>query len=594
MRGKKMDVVVIRQILQRLREKESLHSINRTMHTHRRTLREVQEVAKEHKWLDPSMPMPNDMELLKALDRENTFHEHILDTYRTKIAEWHEKDISAVVIQRLLRECDVDVDVQAIRRFIRRCIPRQVDPVMVRSAEPGKDADVDFGDLGVFLDDNGCARKVFLFSLRLRYSRKAYRELIMDQQSKAFTEGHVRAFEFFGGVPENMHPDNTKCAVIKSSLENEFLNRVYQSCAEHYQCIISPCKPYTPQHKGGVEKDVSYVKHNFIAYFRAQQLERGVKVPRISDLKEAFEKWKREVDDTHKIQGMDKTPIELFEEERFFLKPLPAVRWEHITLARCTVRSDWRVMWNAAFYSVPHGLIGKEVDLSATSTIVKIFHDSLEVAMHEKATKKWQYLRNAEHAPPYKEDVLQWSKEGLLDLSREIGPHVYQYVEKLFSSTVSDKRCAVRSLLRLAEKYSREDLEKACKRGCCFQLSTYYEIKSILEKGLHLKEVGENTKLIQESLRNRNRSYKYARDSKEYVSKTKSWDEQWEEKYPYSKYGQGGHSAYDNLMRDNLMDELIAEERAAQAAGREGPLGGHIPEITEAWKLWNKMGACFS
>ena len=179
---------------------------------------------------------------------------------------------------------------------------------MVRSTIPGEDADVDFGDLGTFEDDDGECKKVYLISIRLRHSRKAYRSLVLNQTNNTFNEAHIHAFEFFGGIMHKIHPNCTKCAVIRASIENDGLNKSYQSLAEYYNFLISPCRPYTPEHKGGVKKDMNYVKRSFVAYFRAKQKELGVKTPKIRDLQEAFERWQREVDDVHIIQGIEKSP----------------------------------------------------------------------------------------------------------------------------------------------------------------------------------------------------------------------------------------------------------------------------------------------
>ena len=42
--------------------------------------------------------------------------------------------------------------------------------------------------------------------------------------------------------------------------------------------------PSTPEHKGGVESDVKYVKRNFLPYFLAKQKEMGIEIPKIRDL----------------------------------------------------------------------------------------------------------------------------------------------------------------------------------------------------------------------------------------------------------------------------------------------------------------------
>lgn len=368
MKGKKVDMINLRQVLQRLRAKQSIRSTASEMDLHRRIVRKMHSLAIEQDWLNSDDPMPTDEELMKAwAGSEEDDQEHILDAYKEKIQEWNGAKCTAVVIQRLLKDAasvPVYVDIQVIRRYLRKHQSKEAVSVMVRDTVPGQDADVDFGDIGVFEDETGAHKKAYLFSLKLRYSRKAYREIVTDQTSITFNKAHVHALEFFDGVVRIIHPDCTKCAVIKASIENDKLNKSYQSLAEHSNFMISPCRPYTPKHKGGVEKDMDYVKRNCISYFRAQQRELGITTPKIKDLKIALEKWQREVDDVHKIYGIDKTPKELFEEEKTYLQDLPKERWDVHIWAQCRVRNDWRILWDNGFYAVPYKLIGEQAMVS--------------------------------------------------------------------------------------------------------------------------------------------------------------------------------------------------------------------------------------
>lgn len=229
MKGIEVSMTNLRQLLQRLRLKQSIRGIHSEMGTHRTIIRKIYDIAVQKEWLNPDTAMPSDEEINDVWSGDKVKkEEHILDSHREKIKEWHEADNTTVVIQRLLAEMlEVRVDVQVIRRYIHKYFPKEIKAVMVRSTTPGKDADVDFGDLGVFEDDDGNHRKVYLISIRLRHSRKAYRELILDQASFTFNQVHVHAFEFFKGVISYMHPDCTKCAVIRASIENDGLNKSY-------------------------------------------------------------------------------------------------------------------------------------------------------------------------------------------------------------------------------------------------------------------------------------------------------------------------------------------------------------------------------
>ena len=288
----------IRGIVHRLRMGQSIRNIHKELGVHRSIIRELHRLAITHLWLNPEELMPSEDELAAVWNTQKQNIIHPLDIHREQLEQWHKEGLSAVVIHRLLKD-KCACDVQAIRRYRNKHFPKPIEPVMVRSTAAGRDLDLDFGDLGIFLDDDRKQKKVWLFSLRLRHSRKAHREVVLDQKISTFLMGHVHAFERFNGVPMNCMPDNLKAAVIRSTVDNDMINRSYQELAEHYGFIISPCLPRTPQHKGGVEGDVKYVKNNFLPYFMAKQKEMGIAIPTISDLKEALELWDKEVADIH-------------------------------------------------------------------------------------------------------------------------------------------------------------------------------------------------------------------------------------------------------------------------------------------------------
>ena len=205
---------------------------------------------------------------------------------------------------------------------------------------------------------------------------------------------HINAFEWFGGVPKNVILDNCKAAITKSTTDNDMIRRSYQDLAEHYGFIISPCAPRTPEHKGGVEGDVKYIKSNFLAYFLARQKEKNIVIPMLRELITALICWGEEVADRRIVHGVGRSPSEIFKtEEKESLRALPKDRWEVASWSQCTVRRDWRIMFDSSYYSVPYELIGQLVQVCATRSLVRIFYRHKEVAYHERSKIKWDYKR---------------------------------------------------------------------------------------------------------------------------------------------------------------------------------------------------------
>ncbi len=565
MKGKMKNMSDIRNIIHRLRMGHSKRLIHRELGIHRSIVREWYDLSVTHQWLNSESPMPSNEEIAMVCEKKSASQSHPIDAYKEQIGLWNKEGLSSIVIQRLLKDTYAYVcDVQVVRRYRNKHFPTPVEPVMVRSTVPGRDLDLDFGDLGKFLDNEGNEKKVWLFSLRLRHSRRAYRKIVLDQTLPTFLMGHIHAFEYFKGVTEKTILDNLKAGVIRSTIDNDMINRSYQELAEHYGFVISPCLPRTPQHKGGVEGDVKYVKNNFLPYFLASEKGMGVEIPKIRDLIESLEKWDKEVADVRLIHGIGRSPLEIFKtEEEKALRPLPKSRYEPTLWRQCIVRREWRIMIDCAYYSVPYQLIDQTVEVCITSSQVRIFHENKEVALHELATKKWDYKRKAEHAPPFHEAVLQCSREGLLGLAKDIGSFTYQVAEAILSNPSVDKLKPVRYLLKLANKYSRDRLENACQRAFNCKLFSYNNVKNILENNLDSKPMGspDTAKVIQIP------SFRFQRNSEDYKTfgcggrdLPETFEEKLERKRPFSKHGNAMLSPMDMIQADQAKDEELKSQ----------------------------------
>jgi hypothetical protein len=562
-KGKEKSMAEIRNIIQRFREGQSNRRIHKDLNTHRTIIQELRALAIAHQWLHPELPMPSDEAIAIARAKnKDAVPQHVLDPYKKQIEQWHNQGHSSIVIQKLLSDKKCFCDVQVIRRYRRKHFPKSIEPVMVRSTISGRDLELDFGELGRFLDDHGVMKRVWLFSLRLRHSRKAYREIVTDQKINTFLMGHVHAFEYFNGVPCYCILDNLKAGVIKSTIDNDQINRSYQELAEHYRFIISPCLPRTPNHKGGVEGDIKYAKRNFLPYFLEKQKEMGIHTPTIHDLKEALDAWTKEVDDVHIIHGVGRSPEEIFNlEEKHILRSLPKDRWEPTSWCQCKVRRDWRVILDNAYYSVPYQFIGKTVQVCVTRALVRIFYENKEIALHEKAKTKWDYKKKAEHAPQAEEAVLQCSREGLLLLAEKIGPSTHQLAEAILAHPTNDKLRPVRHLLRLAEKYSKGRLEQACHRALGCKLFSYASVKNILEKNLELNPIDSAHKSKVIPLEN----YRFRRDPKAYKSseyfEKETFDEKMMRIHPFSKHGNGMMKPFEGQLADQIIEEHMKKKQ---------------------------------
>ena len=117
-------------------------------------------------------------------------------------------------------------------------------------AEAGEQAQIDYGQLGRWLDPvTGKLRTVWAFVMVLACSRHMFVRPVLKMDQRAWTECHVAAFGFFGGVPARLVPDNLKTGVDKPDLYDPKINRSYAELAAHYRCLVDPARAIKPRDK---------------------------------------------------------------------------------------------------------------------------------------------------------------------------------------------------------------------------------------------------------------------------------------------------------------------------------------------------------
>jgi len=347
---------------------------------------------------------------------------------------------------------------------------------------PGDCMDVDFWLLGLVDDEqDGRMRKAWVFSARLRYSRKAYRTIVFSQHQDSFLACHIEAFEWFGGVPATVVLDNLKAGIVKASWEDPLVTRAYHALAEQYGFTISACRPSTPKHKGGVENDMHYLKRSFWPEIRAREAQKGHAVPRLAKVVAYLSEWNATVSEVRLVAKVGKTVTALFAEEKPYLQPLPSTRWEPERWAFATVQADWQIQFDKAFYSVPYRFIGQRVLVQATRTTVRIFHESDEIAVHERAEHHWQHRVVVDHGPPQAAEYLATSTKGLLMAAETIGPATGRFAKAIYADRAVDSIRPLWALVHLSERYPCDAIEQQAERLLAYGLASYTSLKNELK-----------------------------------------------------------------------------------------------------------------
>ncbi len=153
-----------------------------------------------------------------------------------------------------------------LQKWIKQYREQHLARVVVRfETPPGKQAQVDWGEQKIKDAQSGVVRKVYIFCMTLGYSRMRFVYFFPKADMYHFLLGHKLAFDYFGGVPQEILYDQNRCVVLKPAVRDAQLNAKFLDFALHYGFTPRVCRPYRPQTKGKVENLVKYVKKDFLS-----------------------------------------------------------------------------------------------------------------------------------------------------------------------------------------------------------------------------------------------------------------------------------------------------------------------------------------
>lgn len=334
--------------------------------------------------------------------------------------------------------------------------------------------------IGITDPADGRVHPAQIFVAVMGASNYTYAEATRSQGSADWLMSHVRAFEYFGGVPEVLVPDNLKSAVSKACYYDPGLNPAYQQLAHHYNTAVVPARPCKPKDKAKAEAGVQLVERWIMAvlrhetFFSLDELNR-----RIAGLLEDLNQRPFQ-----KQPGNRKSQFERLDKP--CLRPLPKHRFEPVAIRCQQVPPDYHVSVDSHAYSVPHALVRQKVELHLTQTLVRVFHKGKEVALHPRSTQAGGVTTEHNHCPPSHRRHREWSPQRLREWAAGVGESALALVtvwqETLPHPEQSYRRCL--GLRQLARQTGRERLEKACGKALSAGSTDYASVASILKHGL--------------------------------------------------------------------------------------------------------------
>ncbi|WP_088187072.1 IS21 family transposase [Desulfosporosinus sp. FKA] len=366
--------------------------------------------------------------------------------------------------------------------------------------KPGEQLEVDWaGQTASVVDrDTGEKLPAYIFVATLPCSACSYVEAFLSQNQESWISAHIHAFEFFGGIPRILTPDNLKTGVEKSNWYSPTINKSYHELAEHYGCAVIPARVRKPKDKPSVEGAVGVISTWIIAALRNRTFFT------LSDLNEAI---------SEKLRAFNEKPFQkkpgsrmsaFLNEEKEFLQPLPKNRYELAIWKKLMCGFNYHISVEKNFYSVPYEYIKHEMDVRVTGTTIEVFYSNHRICSHPRLYgKSGQYHTIPEHMPEKHKSYTEWNAERFISWAKSIGEYTKSAITAILSSHKIEQQGyrACIGVLKLADKYGVKRLEAACEKALSYTPNpSYKNIDSILKSGSDkLKSLNKETKPVDES-----------------------------------------------------------------------------------------------
>ena len=313
----------------------------------------------------------------------------VMDPFLGVVRQWLREDEDAPpkqrhtarrVYDRLVEEYGFTGAEVTVRKAVAGLRGKRIEAYVPLEAPWGRIAQVDFA--GAVVTIQGKRTEIALFCMRAKASKVPFVLALPSEKLEALLAGHVEAFEFFGGVFDEIWYDNPKTAVTKIlsgpyRVEHEQLSAL----RAHYLFDSSFCTPARGNEKGSVENLVGYVRRNaLVPHSRSFSC--------LGALNEHLHAWcERE-----RARHEDAWAI-----EAAALSPLPGRPFSASISRPVTVNKTSMVHVERVRYSVPVTLVGRTLRSEKFVDRVEVFDGPVRVAVHERSYQRGGTVLNLAH-----------------------------------------------------------------------------------------------------------------------------------------------------------------------------------------------------
>lgn len=383
----------------------------------------------------------------------------------------------------------------------------KVKSSMVLEHKPGEKLYIDFAGKTIpYIDrETGEVIQCQFFVACLPYSDYAFAMAVPSQSTADFLYALSMCLQDLGGAPQLLVPDNLKAAVTKADRYEPDINKAMEDFANHYGTVVLPARVRKPQDKALVENQVRILYSRVFAKFRNMQFFD------ITSLNEAIKQRVKE----HNQTRMQKKPFcreeKFIADEKPLLQQLPADPFELRCYSTNKVAKNTHIYLSPDkhYYSVPHTLVGSEVKVGFTRSMVYIYHEGIKVAVHPRCNKQGLYSTIKEHLSSQHQHYSDRSPDYYKNKASKISKVLHEFVCILFEQQKYPEQVyrSCDGLLNLARQYDLDTIEKACKTAMEYKKFSYKFIQNIIENRMENESIPEKKRALPKHGNLRGRDY---------------------------------------------------------------------------------------
>lgn len=325
-----------------------------------------------------------------------------------------------------------------------------------------------------------------VFVASLPYSDYGFCMAVPSQKTGDFLYALECCLKDIGGVPQILVPDNLKSAVIKANNYEPTINVALEDFANHYNITVIPARAAKPQDKALVENQVKLIYNRVYAKLRNRHF---FSLPELN--KAIKEKTKGHNQTRMQQKGYCREECFL-SEEKPLLQPLPKNDFELKYYKEYKVAKNNHIYLtqDKHYYSAPYSYIGKKAKVIYTRSLVRVYVDGKQVAVHQRDYRQGKYSTEKEHLCSSHRHYLDRSPQYYKDRAMKTDKVFYQLIDKIFGQNKYPEQLykTCDGMFSLQRKTNPGTFQKACLIALKYENYTYGFLLNIIKNRMTEQE----------------------------------------------------------------------------------------------------------